>query len=200
MYWAGLVGDGRPYLLVVDDDVALPRVRGLEVRAEGLWADHVCETPFEHWSVGLEAFAVGLDDPLVAWGDQRGDRVGLGFDLGWEDEGGAGDGPCAYHQWGAVHGEVLVGGGAVEHVAVDAVGLRRHRWGAPDLRGTAWTWQAGGWKVSTGHGVDADGRGLVARAHGLPARHHAPVAVPQGRLARALCADGSGVGWADRLA
>src|SRR5439155_17019914 len=50
-YWAGLAGDGRPYVLVKELDVTPPRrPASLEIRAEGLWADHNCETAFEHWS------------------------------------------------------------------------------------------------------------------------------------------------------
>ena len=47
----------RPLVLVRDHDVPLPGGRSLEVRTSGLWADHTCETPLEHWTVGVEAFA-----------------------------------------------------------------------------------------------------------------------------------------------
>jgi hypothetical protein len=127
---AALVGDGRRYLLVRDDDLRSPSGATPEVRGEGLWAALECETPLEHWTVGLEAFAVALDDPFTAWGDERGDRVGLGFDLEWEtaasvpdDE--TGDGfwvPCI------VSGEVLVGAG--ERLEVEASGWRSRHWGA----------------------------------------------------------------------
>ena len=36
--------------------------QGLEIRADGLWAELMCETPGEHWTFGLEAFGVRLDD------------------------------------------------------------------------------------------------------------------------------------------
>ena len=39
--------------------------QGLEVRADGLWGELMCETPLEHWSYGLEAFGVALDDPAT---------------------------------------------------------------------------------------------------------------------------------------
>ena len=48
-------------VVVRDHEVPLPR-QGLEVRAEGLWCELWCETPLEHWTYGLEAFAVQLDD------------------------------------------------------------------------------------------------------------------------------------------
>src|SRR5581483_5519904 len=61
-FWAALVGDDRPYLLVRDDDLRAPAGGRPEVRGEGLWSSLECETPLEHWTVGLEAFAVALDD------------------------------------------------------------------------------------------------------------------------------------------
>ena len=54
------------------------------VRAEGLWAELVCETPDEHWSFGLEAFGVRFDDEAEAATSDRGERVAVGFDLEWE--------------------------------------------------------------------------------------------------------------------
>src|SRR5687768_10883115 len=85
-YWACLVGEGRPLVLVVDHELPIPG-SSLEVRAEGLWCDHICETPFEHWTLGLEAFGVALDDPADAYRDLRGERMALGFDLEWETDG-----------------------------------------------------------------------------------------------------------------
>ncbi|MGH9180803.1 MAG: hypothetical protein ACRDY5_03690, partial [Acidimicrobiales bacterium] len=67
--WAVLVGTHRPYLLVRDLDLDLPRRPGSrQLRGPGLWADANCETPHAHWSVGLEAFGVALDDPDEALG------------------------------------------------------------------------------------------------------------------------------------
>ena len=50
------------------------REGSLEVRAEGLWADHTVEVPFDHVTLGCEAFALGTDDPAEVYGG-RGDRV-----------------------------------------------------------------------------------------------------------------------------
>lgn len=95
---AGVIGFGG-YPLVSLRDPAVPRRRGMDVRTEGLWASITEETPGEHWSVGMEAFAVGYDDPARALTDELGDRVPLGFDLEWERAG---------ELW-MVHGDVLVG-------------------------------------------------------------------------------------------
>jgi hypothetical protein len=94
-YWSYLVAPAFDGVVVVrDDEVSLPRSR-LEIRAEGLWAELVCETPHEHWTFGLEAFGVRLDDPDDARRGEIGERLAVGLDLEWE----VGD---------LVHGEVLV--------------------------------------------------------------------------------------------
>lgn len=140
-YWAGLVGAGRPYVLVRDLEVVPPRLAtSREIRSEGLWADINCETPFDHWSLGLEAFAVAMDDPDEALAAEWGDRTGLGFDLEWEAVGDFSGAEGSYAQPGIVHGEVLVGGTSVETVAFDGQGWRRHAWRAdePVLPSRAW--------------------------------------------------------------
>ena len=80
--------------LIVVRDREVPRARGtlLEFRADGLWVEFVCETPDEHWSFGLEAFGLRVDDPA----EEVGDRVPVGFDLEWETP-------------DSVHGELLIG-------------------------------------------------------------------------------------------
>jgi hypothetical protein len=103
-YWTYLVGvPGTPGILTVrDHEVPLPRQR-LEIRTEGLWAELVCETPGEHWTFGLEAFGLRLDEPEDALrpGGEIGERVAVGLDLEWEV---GPDGP----PHGTVHGDVLV--------------------------------------------------------------------------------------------
>jgi len=70
---------------VHDDDVPPPRVAGsLEIRAEGLWAEFLCETPGEHWSFGLEAFGLRFDTAEEAATADVGDRIAVGYDLEWE--------------------------------------------------------------------------------------------------------------------
>jgi hypothetical protein len=87
-FWADLVGEDRPLVTVVDHDAPLPRTNELELRTEGLWTSLTCEEPLVHWTVGLEAFGVALDDPAEAYGSCRGERTALGFDLEWETVGG----------------------------------------------------------------------------------------------------------------
>ena len=140
-YWAYLAGRGRTLVAVRDNDVEPPRGRALEVRSAGLWAEVTCETPLDHWSMGLEAFGVALDDPTEAWRGERGDPEALGLDMEWEAVGApcslpAPSFPAGYAQPSAVSGEVLVGS---ERIPVDGRGWRTHVWG-PRIPTPAWWW------------------------------------------------------------
>lgn len=144
-YWACLVGEGRPLVTVIDHDVPLPRQdRSLEVRHDGLWADHAIETAGEHMSVNLEAFALALDDPAAVYGDPRGDRVPFGFELDFHTDRAAYQWPPVTPRYEIpcrVHGEVLVGD---ERIEVDGWGQRDHSWGAArDWWANQWSWSAG---------------------------------------------------------
>ena len=126
-----LAGAGR--IVVADESVALPRAgAGLEIRADGLWASLCCETPFEHWSLGLEAFGLRLDGDDAerdgSWETLVGERIPVGFDLEWELAGppepmadGAG-----YVQAGVCFGEVLV---VRDRISVEGPATRDHFWG-----------------------------------------------------------------------
>jgi hypothetical protein len=172
-YWACLVGDARPLVIVVDHDVVAPRDGRLELRHSGLWADHVCEEPLERWSLGLEAFAVGLDDPADAYGAMWGERVPFGFDLEWENDGEVFRYPPGLDRYEIpcrVHGEVLVGD---ETLAIDAVGQRDHSWGVRDWWSIGWCWTA--FRLDDGsrwHAVVPEASplsiGYVQPAHGAP--------------------------------
>lgn len=140
-WWAAVIGAGRSLVAVRAHDVRIP-ARGTEIRTDGVWACLTCESPCEHWSVGLEAFGVALEDSWAAWGDERGDVVPLGLDLEWEAMAPAqslpGDGE-GYGQWCQVHGQVLI---ADERLEVDARGHREHAWGPPELD------RAPGWRLA----------------------------------------------------
>jgi hypothetical protein len=212
-WWTSLL---TPRLVAVrDHEVPLPRT-GLEVRADGLWGELVCETPLEHWSVGLEAFGIGYDDPADAWGDEWGERLPVGLDLEWEAAVGPAEfspagprpGPdgVAYCHAGRVHGEVLVG---PDRFPVAGLGFRsrvsgvldwwagrpyrRLAWGAPDRFTVV--------ETQDGNAPDA----LVLRPEPVTVLGEAPVLVtapgrPAVRLARAVCQIGGpegGTGWAE---
>jgi hypothetical protein len=200
-YWVSMVGGGPALVAVRDHEVDPPVAGGLEVRASGLWTELVCESPLDHWSVGLEAFGVALDDPLEAWGQERGDPWALGLDVEWEAAGPAtgweGD-DAGYWQGCTVHGDVLVG---AERFALDGTGTRVHTWGDRS-RARPTGWAAGGGFLVVDPPVDCHGDGRLLSITGERAGEavaHAPVLIPgAGRLARALMrySDGS-YGWAE---
>jgi hypothetical protein len=211
-WWTGLL---TPRLVAVrDHEVPLPRA-GLEVRADGLWGELVCETPLEHWSIGLEAFGIAYDDLSRAWGDEWGERLPVGLDLEWEATAEPGDLPPAgpppaaggvgYAQPGRVHGEILVG---PDRIPVSGTGFRSRASGVLD-------WWSGrlhkrlAWVTGDGDGIVDDGgaKGIPDETTSRPETVlgrapwlvTAPGRTPV-RLARSLCridgADG-GTGWAE---
>lgn len=208
-WWTSLL---TPRLVAVrDHEVPLPRA-GLEVRADGLWGELVCETPLEHWSVGLEAFGVAYDDPADAWGDEWGERLAVGLDLEWEataepggvpPSGPAPGGPAGagYAQPGRVHGEILL---TEDRIPVAGTGFRSRSsgvldwWSAP-LPGRL-AWIGGGDQVGVGHIGVGD---PAAVAHTVLGRAPVLVTAPDRapvRLSRTLCrvdGEGGGVGWAE---
>jgi len=185
-WWTHLLVPGRHLVAVRDHDVPLPRGQGLEVRADGLWADLICETPLEHWSIGLEAFGVGLDDPAEAWGDEWGERLPVGLDLEWEAAGppaeGLAPGPApgpeggGYTQAGRVRGDLLIGDARIDF---DGPGLRARSWGTCDWWSAAGAGHWAAWHDDAGRTVLVGGPGwpggpsvelvdLKVTADGLP--------------------------------
>jgi hypothetical protein len=137
LFECSLASTGR--IVVADEAVPLPRPSaGLEIRADGLWASLLCETPFEHWSLGLEAFGLRIDDDAMgsdppAWADLVGERLPVGFDLEWELAAPAerlvdGDG---YQQACTLFGDLLL---VRDRIAIDAPCLREHSWTPDSVR------------------------------------------------------------------
>jgi len=126
-FWTALVGAGRRLVTVLEFGSPIPRWPGLELRGPSLWSELIIETPWEHVSLGLEAFAVELADPSDALGDCRGDLVPLGYDLEWESVAPMAGVRDTYELSAAVHGEILLGEGTIDF---DGVGRRGHCWGA----------------------------------------------------------------------
>lgn len=201
-YGASVVGRGRAPVVVVADDLALPRKRSLELRAEGLWADHIVEDPFDHISVGLEAFGLIIDGLGPVTADELGLRTPIGLDLGWETDGpvrgaaaeGGYDVPCQ------VVGEILLEDGTIQ---LDGLGWRSHRWGVFDRWPPRWshtrgrlddgTWFLDDLAIEVGDGVGP----TVPSPTFLPLAH--PQATPfteaVGRF-REESTGRMGVGWA----
>jgi hypothetical protein len=130
-WWAYLVGPDLGLLVVRDHEVPLPHSADvLEIRADSLWGELVCESEFEHWGIGMEAFGVRLDEgsALTAAGDEIGERLAVGLDLEWEVVSPAAERANGYSQGGIVHGELLVD---ADRIAFDGCGIRDHSWGVP---------------------------------------------------------------------
>lgn len=136
-YWAAVTGQARQPVIVQDNEVPLPRRAGsLEIRTDGLWAEHIVEQSFEQVTVGCEAFALRLDSPDDLRQDPvLGERVPFGLDLEWETwpPGTAprcstedGSRTTSYELPCEVHGVVLV---ADEEIPLETAGSRRHGWG-----------------------------------------------------------------------
>ncbi len=145
-YWACLVGLDRPLVTVIEHDIPMPASSSsLEVRSEGLWADHVVETPNEHMSINLEAFGLQLDDPAEVYhADPRGTRVPFGFELDFHTDRAAYLWPPVTPRYEIpcrVEGFVLIGD---QRIDVDGWGQRDHSWGAArDWWTNQWSWTAG---------------------------------------------------------
>jgi hypothetical protein len=142
-YWACIVGPDRKLVTVIDHEVAFPKsYESLEVRADGLWADHNVETPLEHFSLGLESFGVRLDDPADTYHGAQGERTPLGLDLEWETDGIPFRWPQGVDRYEIpcrVHGEILVGN---ERIEFEGPGQRDHSWGERDWWARGWCWSA----------------------------------------------------------
>lgn len=144
-YWACLVGADRRLVTVVEHDVELPAApSSLELRAEGLWADHIVEEPLQRMSLNLESFALEVDDASEMYHDPRGARVPFGFELDWETDRSSYLWPPVTPRYEIpcrVHGTVMVGSDTIE---IDGWGQRDHSWGAArDWWTNTWSWSAG---------------------------------------------------------
>ncbi len=178
----------------------------LEVRADSLWAELVCETAGEHWGVALEAFGLRFDAAVDAWAGEIGERLPVGLDLEWEVD-------TTGEPYGSVRGEVLLGRARHE---VDGWGALTHTllpaW--PD-DWVGWCRDADGtWARVTGatSAADADGIAMPVEARladgaAAPCGPLAVVPVPLApgdrrgpALVRVLTRiDVTGVGWLEML-
>lgn len=124
-YWAGLWRDGSPYLYVDDLDVAGLR-DGLLVKTPELWAEHICEVPFQQWSVTNETYGVLLDEPLQAIGQAYGVRTPVAFDIEWYATAGPRPIERGYSQRGEFDAVIELPGTKLE---VTGAARRVHTWG-----------------------------------------------------------------------
>lgn len=106
--WMMVVEPGQPPIVLLDSDLPGPR-SGLEIRGSGIWINAECESPWEHWALAAEAFALRTDEPLGEPANLRGERVPLGLDVEWETLADPQTHEHGVEQPCLVIGEVLVG-------------------------------------------------------------------------------------------
>jgi hypothetical protein len=124
-YWFALDLGADGFVAIRHNDVPRPRGPLLEVRADGLWAEMVCEVPDEHWTFGLEGFALLLDDRDEARTATVGTRLPVGFDLEWDT--------------GRVDGELLLGGTLARRIEFTGTGDFDHVTGTvPSIEWPQW--------------------------------------------------------------
>ncbi len=119
-----VVRSGEPNVVVVDHELPVPR-HSFELRAPGVWVELGCETPLDHWTVGLEAFGLVLDRGEVASPVSRGERVPVGLDLDLDTTAPPARTGDGFHLPVRVHGDVLV---ADARYGIDTQGTRFRRW------------------------------------------------------------------------
>jgi hypothetical protein len=141
-YW---VAPGQPVVLCRDVEVPMPSVPSvLEIRSSALWSHAICEEPLDRWTVAMEAYALRLEpgpDTQADHGeDERGERIGLAFDIEWErtssnafDSWGSpaisGPDDVAGYEFGALaYGDIQVG--EQTFPVHEAVGRWQHQWGS----------------------------------------------------------------------
>ncbi len=141
--WIYLVTD-EGTVSVRAHDVPLPKGDSLLMRSDALWCELICETPMEHWSIGVEAFGVLLDDPLDSYRGEIGTRIAVGLDLEWVSCAPAFHYPYPlempnlhYQHAGTVRGEILLG---EEAMTFDGFGERDHSFGNRDWWQFGWNW------------------------------------------------------------
>lgn len=145
-YWACLVGNGRPLVMITAHDAPLPSAGSLDFEHSGLRATHRCEDPNLRFRVGLEGRAQVFENPAQVYQvPLSATPADLDFDLDllWETDGPGGyrfrqmdryEIPCQ------VRGRIRVGD---ESIAFEGHGQRDHSWGVRDWWAHAWSWNAG---------------------------------------------------------
>jgi hypothetical protein len=138
-FWTAVIQPGEPVVLCRDLEVPLPSTAVIEIRSGGLWSHAICETPFSHWTVAMEVFALELDAPEDGWNHEIGKRVGLACDLEWEavsevpipSTDSDSNTECAYSILGKVYGEIQL---ESQRIDVEGEGNWSHRWGTVNAR------------------------------------------------------------------
>lgn len=129
-YWWALARPGAPLLHVTEWDIPR-RANPLVAKAQAMWAELICESPFEQWTVGNETYAVALDDPADALQRAYGEAQPIASDVEWYAAGSVTPIESGYEQPGLVHGVLELAEGPLE--LDDLPAHRTHRWSTEPL-------------------------------------------------------------------
>lgn len=116
---------GEPLLHVTEFDIPR-RADPMIAKAEAMWAEYVCDAPFEQWTLGNETYAVELDDEEEALGRAYGRAVPIASDLEWYATADPVEITQGYGQEGRLLGTVETVDGPFE--LFDLRAYRAHRW------------------------------------------------------------------------
>lgn len=165
-YWACLVRNGEPLVLVADNSAPLPDAghggpEGADSRlvtaGQAFTAAQEILRPLESVRLTLDASAAALlPDPAAAYSTSAGETTAFGFDLRWATAGGAYPyrDMSRYEIPASVDGTIRLGD---EHIRFSGYGERDHSWGERDWWNLSWLWTAGRLHDGTAfHGVQAN--------------------------------------------
>lgn len=151
-------GGGTRTIVVLDDQLAVPPGRSLEMRASGLWTELAVQDPYDHFTVDLEAFGVDVGEASSLSAMMSGDRVAVGcelsFDTEVEEERSVERDAMACR----VHGDLLIG---QDVIAISGFGWRDHSWSVGE---TPTVMRTRGWRSTT----DGPAPFTEALAHSAP--------------------------------
>ncbi|MEZ5134074.1 MAG: hypothetical protein R2699_03200 [Acidimicrobiales bacterium] len=179
-YWACLVGADRPPHRHRPHHPDAGRDRSsLELRSEGLWADHNLEEPWQRWSPGLEAFALAVDDPAEAYAETTGGARACArrSPSTWSGRRTGRSSPIRRASTATIRAaptaSLDVG---TERLEIDGFGQRDHSWGGRDWWSWGWLWSA--FRLDDGqryHAVSILPSAMWSMGYHQPAGDGAPV-------------------------
>ena len=133
-YAWGLHRRGRPMMQIVQSRIR-PR-SPMVLKADGFWAEFVCESEFDQWTIGNETHAVELDDVDEALGRAYGNVVPMASDLEWYATAAPQRVADGYRQDGVIVGDIETAEGVVKIEEMRSV--RTHRWTSAGSLPSVW--------------------------------------------------------------
>lgn len=106
------------------------------LKADGFWAEFVCESAFDQWTIGNETHAVELDDAHEALGRAFGQVVPMASDLEWYATSAPKLMADGYRQDGVIVGDIETAEGVVKIAEMHSV--RTHRWASAGSLPSVW--------------------------------------------------------------